>query len=181
MGPMEHLTQTEINAVRRMLEVHAIEEVMLGYARAIDRNDADLMKTIFWEDGFDDHGMYKGTASGWMERARTNRDLITSRYHIVGPAHVLAFEGAQARVETYFHYIGVFPQADGRDKLGELTGRFRDVFEKRDGVWKVLRRVVVFDASSVQPYEPAWTFFNIPEGINRGGVEPLDATYEVDW
>jgi len=178
---VDDLTPAERQSLREILEIHAIQQVMLQYTRAIDRNDADAMATIFWPEGLDNHGMYDGTASGFMERSRTNRDLITSRYHILGPVHVLAFEANQAKVETYFHYVGVFPDPGPEDTIGHLAGRYRDVFEKRAGTWKVLRRLVIFDSATSQPYEPAWDYFAIPEGINRGKTEPFDASYLPAW
>ena len=45
------LSDAEIVDVRRLLEVQAIQEVMLRYARAVDRADAGLMETIFWPEG----------------------------------------------------------------------------------------------------------------------------------
>ena len=47
--------------------------------------------------------------------------------------------------------------------------------------WRVLRRVTIYDWSLATPYQPGWDFFGIPEGINRGTVEPVDATYSAEW
>ena len=178
---MSEFAADEISALREIIEMHAIQEVMLRYTRAADRNDFELMQTIFWPEGTDNHGMYSGDAAGFFVRARKNRDLLTARYHIVGPPRVLAWLGSQARVETYFHYVGAFVQDDGDEVLGVCAGRYRDLFEKRAGEWRVLHRVTVYDWSESRPYEPAWQFFGIPPGINRGTVEPSDATYESSW
>jgi hypothetical protein len=77
--------------------------------------------------------------------------------------------------------------AGANDNLGEVTeatvgfnwGRYHDVFEKRSGEWKVLHRVTLYDVVLAQPYDPAFDFFKIPCGINRGAVEPVDATYQA--
>jgi hypothetical protein len=174
------LTEQEIAAVRHLLDVAAIQEVMLRYTRCADRNDPELMKTIFWEEGSDNHGMYSGTAAGFFERAYRNRDLLTARYHLIGSPRVDLISACQAKVETYFHYVGVFVGETG-ETYGSCGGRYRDVFECRDGEWRVLRRVTIYDWSVATPYRPAWEFFAIPEGINRGTVEPVDATYSAEW
>src|SRR5690606_13122750 len=144
---VEPLLESEIEGMRHLLEVHAIQQVMLRYTRAIDRNDGDAMMGIFWPEGLDYHGMDKGTAAGFMERSRANRASISSRYHLLGPSHVLAIDDAQAKVETYFLYLGVFPVEGDDDTFGHLAGRYRDLFEKREGEWRVLRRLVVFDSA----------------------------------
>lgn len=176
----EPLSDAELVRVRRLLEVEAIQAVMLRYTRCADRNDPALMKTIFWDEGTDNHGIYEGSATGFFERAYRNRDLLSARYHITGPVSVDFVDNCQARVETYFHYVGVFVH-EGGETLGQCAGRYRDLFEKRQGEWRVLRRVTVYDWSTDTPYEPGWDFFQIPLGINRGTVEPHDATYAEEW
>lgn len=176
----DQLTEREIAGLRRLLDVSAIQEVMQRYCRSADRNDPELMKTIFWDEGTDNHGMYSGTAKGFFERAYANRDLLSARYHLIGTPRVEFVDASQAKVETYFHYAGVFV-GDRGETYGTCGGRYRDVFERRDGEWRVLRRVTIYDWSLATPYQPGWDFFGIPEGINRGTVEPADATYSADW
>jgi hypothetical protein len=178
---IDQLTGEEVAALRRLLDASAIQEVMLRYTRAADRNDPELMKTIFWDEGTDDHGMYSGSAKGFFERAYRNRDLLSARYHIIGTPRIVERLGdAQAKVETYFHYVGVFV-GEGDGTIQSCGGRYRDVFERRNGEWRVLRRVTIYDWALAKPYEPGWEVFGIPEGINRGTVEPRDATYSADW
>ena len=176
----DRFTGSEIAALRRLLDVTAIQEVMLRYCRSADRNDPELMKTIFWDEGTDNHGMYSGSAKGFFERAYTNRDLLSARYHLIGTPSVQFVEPSQAKVETYFHYAGVFV-SDSGDTYASCGGRYRDVFECRDGEWRVLRRLTIYDWSLATPYQPGWDFFGIPDGVNRGTVEPVDATYAADW
>ena len=182
-------SDAELANLRRLLEVQAIQEVMLRYARAVDRADADLMDSIFWPEGTDNHGMYSGPVTGFFERARKARnDNDRARHHHMAVPRVLSLEGAQAKVETSFIFTGVYGAGDN-DNLGTVQeatvgfnwGRYRDLFEKRDGEWRVLRRLTIYDVVLARPYEAAFDFFNIPLGSNRGAVEPLDATYEAEW
>jgi SnoaL-like domain len=119
-------------------------------------------------------------AEGFFERAYANRDLLTAPYHLIGTPRVEFVEGSQDKVETHFHYAGVFVGEDG-ETYAACGGRYRDVFECRGGEWRVLRRVTIYDWSLATPYQPGWDFFGIPDGINRGTVEPVDATYSADW
>ncbi|WP_207841644.1 nuclear transport factor 2 family protein [Williamsia soli] len=183
------LSDAELAEVRELLELRAIQEVMLRYGRAVDRADADLMATIFWPEGVDNHGMYDGDAAGFFERALNARDDAgRARHHLIGAPRILSREGDQAKVETYFIFVGVYGAGPNdnlgtveHDTIGFNSGRYRDLFEKRDGSWRVLKRLTVYDYALASAYEPAWDFFKIPPGINRGAIEPRDATYDTDW
>ena len=37
-------------------------DVLTRYCRALDRADAELMRFVYWEDGIDEHGVFKGNA-----------------------------------------------------------------------------------------------------------------------
>jgi len=174
------LTSDEIRGVREMLDVQAIQDVMLRYVRCADRNDQDVMKTIFWEGATDDHGNYRGSAEGFFENAVANVSRSLTRYHILGPVRVDFVGDSQAKAESYFFYVGTY-ERDESVIYGALTGRYRDLFEKRDDEWRVLRRTVVYDTSRAFSYDPAWDFFKIPEGHNRAGFAPHDATYAAQW
>ena len=96
----------------------------------------------------------------------------------------------EAKVETYFHYVGVYvtPKValdgvldDTKEMFANLGGRYRDLFERRNGEWRVLHRLTIYDWSFATPYESGWDFFRIPEGINRGGIRPVDPTFDDDW
>jgi len=37
-------------------------DVLTRYCRALDRADVELMRSVYWEDGMDDHGVFQGNA-----------------------------------------------------------------------------------------------------------------------
>jgi SnoaL-like protein len=76
-------------------------------------------------------------------------DLRTK--HFIG-APVVAFNGHKATVETNAVVVG----ENVRLNLGCSThARFYDQVEKRNGVWKILKRQGVYDFS----------YFNFPQGV----------------
>ena len=139
------------------------------------------MRSVFWEDGTDHHGMHSATGAGFIERADRNRNALAARYHILAPSSVELLSETEANVETYFHYVGVWKGEDDPDVIGALGGRYRDLFQKRNGEWRVLHRVVVYDWSTARSYDSGWDHFKIPLGIYRGTLAPDDATYASDW
>jgi hypothetical protein len=50
-------------SLRELLDREAIRTVLYDYCRAVDRGDAELMKSCYHADGTDDHGFFSG--GGW--------------------------------------------------------------------------------------------------------------------
>ncbi|WP_216870672.1 nuclear transport factor 2 family protein [Modestobacter excelsi] len=175
----DSLSATEVTALRELLDKQAIQDVMTRYARLIDRRDPQLSRTIFWEEGTDDHGLHKGSAEGFLASVLANPRGILTAYHNLGPASVEFVGGHQAKVESYFLYVCTREWNEGL-ALGTLTGRYRDLFEKRNGEWRVLHRTVVYDTSSLTPYEPAWKSFGM-EKARHSAAAPDDPIYEASW
>jgi hypothetical protein len=59
-------------------------------------------------------------------------------------------------------------------------GRYRDLCEKRNGVWKVLRRTCIWDWSDARKLRTDWSLTNVPEMSNWGQRYPDDPIYQ-DW
>ena len=48
--------------VQERKEREAIREVIHRYCQAVDRCDLEMLKSCYWEDGYDDHGFFAGNA-----------------------------------------------------------------------------------------------------------------------
>lgn len=53
-------------------------------------------------------------------------------------------------METYY-FARHLSQRDGKDVVMAATGRYADVFEERDGEWRVLEREVIVDWAEYVP------------------------------
>lgn len=60
------------------------------------------------------------------------------------------------------------------------AGRYRDLCEKRDGVWKILRRTCVWDWIDVREINSDWDIVNVPRVSHWGAFAPDDPIYR-DW
>ena len=59
-------------------------ELVTRVARAIDRCDAELLKTLFHPDATDDHGMFVGTASDFIDWVMPVLATMDRTQHIIG-------------------------------------------------------------------------------------------------
>ena len=49
----------DINAkIQEIIDKDAIRELVASYCRAADRHDNELMRSLYHEDAFDDHGSF---------------------------------------------------------------------------------------------------------------------------
>lgn len=128
-----------------LMDREAIRDCLYRYCRGIDRADEANLRSSYWPDAHDQHGAYSGPASGFIDLAlkvfKTGPRMVHQVSNIL-----IEFTGpGQAAVESYFHALQRGPGASGAVEQVMLAGRYCDVFEKRSGKWRVLKRVVVYD------------------------------------
>lgn len=179
---MSDLSPQEIQSLRIMLDKQAIYDNVVKYCRGLDRFDIDLLKDSYWEDGTDDHGGYIGPAHGFCETAVASKHFYRSVNHHVGNTQIEFVGDNQAKVETYFICVHVFadPDKTGKDVDWFLGGRYRDLYEKREGQWKILRRVCVWDWNQEHPHLSNWSRGPVPAISNYGKFAPEDPIYQ-EW
>lgn len=146
------------------------------YCRGADRHDVALMKSTYWPDSQDDHGGFVGNGQDWADAAYGWQDKIDSCSHHV--TNVLSeIDGHRAKRESMF--ICVVPFKDPKVTMFQ-AGRYRDLCEKRDGVWKILNRTCIWDWVDVRPINPDTDIVNVPRMSHWRAFFPHDPIYE-DW
>lgn len=50
-----------------LLHPQAAYDVLAHHSRALDRADVVLMKTVYWPEGIDNHGVFNGNAAEFAE------------------------------------------------------------------------------------------------------------------
>jgi SnoaL-like domain len=128
----------------------AIAEVLARYCHAVDHLDWDELASVYHGDATDRHGAYTGSVAGFLEWVKPQfTGRFTATMHSIGNA-VIEFEGARA-----FSRCQVRADHLISDELGggifQFWGSYVDVFEQRDGQWKILHRIVVRRFVNVLP------------------------------
>jgi hypothetical protein len=165
-----------------LLAKQAITEVVVRYARAIDRLDEALLRSVFHPDSTHNH-FYQGPSSD-PDRAPSGDDpgdfvrfafnvLSAYRYthHQLGNTLIEFDSDSAARVETYFtafHRMRAQgdPLAPENAQETEMdyfvAGRYLDRFECRDGEWKIAQRTGMTD----------WIRLEAPSSPGTVGIDP---------
>lgn len=139
--------------LQRLADRAEIQDCLCRYARGVDRGDWDLVRSTYHLDAHDQHGEYRGDIDGliaWLDQRFAGVD---NSMHFLGNC-LIEFAGPDhAFVETYFASRRLRPPTEaeraglqaGDQLCREAWGRYADQFERRDGEWRVARRVVVIE------------------------------------
>jgi len=132
-----------------------ISEVLYAAARAADRADQELQASCFHPDGED----YRGVANGpFMLCVDTlGKWAVTQSRHTVSNISIKFLTPDSAQVETYvdaFHFWGTDVKGGGRFEF--IQARYLDRFERRNGQWKIVRRMTIWDECWMEGEKPSW-------------------------
>ncbi len=134
----------------------AIADLIFTYSRAVDRLDADLLRSVYWPDGTDDHGIFAGNAMDYVDWVMAYVGEWISTHHDNSNI-LIELDGDRAFVEC--HWTGWYrmrptggPAGEAGGAVGAIVdtvanGRYLDRFERRHGAWRIAHRVCVSDWS----------------------------------
>lgn len=162
--------------IQELLDKQDLHENLMLYCRAADRMDIEGIRATYWPDSIDDHGGYIGEGPEWADAVSQYRDKIYSCSHHMGNV-LCEIDGNRAKRESMFLCVVTFKDPDVTFYHG---GRYRDLCEKRDGIWKILRRTCIWDWSDVRKAATDWSISGVPELSNWGARYPDDPIYN-DW
>ena len=125
-----------------LLDREAIRDCLHRYCRGIDRADEDALRSAYWPDATDEHGAYRGSATGFIDQALPKLRAGGRCVHAICNMGI-DLRGDGAVVESYFIALQVSAAAATRETF--LAGRYLDQFERREGEWRIAARTVVYD------------------------------------
>jgi ketosteroid isomerase-like protein len=138
------VTATQVEPLRRLLDIHEIQQIVARYGFAVDDRDLDAVKALFAEDGSlrTQNGTAKGTGVDAVG------DYFAGRFAALGPTyhfthdHVIDFDPddpdrATGRVAAHAEVW-----RDGAPMLTAL--RYLDTYVRRAPGWRFLERVQAY-------------------------------------
>ena len=158
----------------RLAEVEArfeITDIVHRFCRAADRSDLEAIPSLFHEGAVDNHGFYEGDVSGLVEWMRErHRNILHASHNVTNVLIEFACSDCalvESRVTVCIRYsaadAAAFAKAAGLAIAGDRPvdmlsfGRYIDIFERRDGDWKIASRTAVPDQTLA---------FEVPDGID---------------
>jgi hypothetical protein len=148
---------SESQALQELLDHHALRKLALRYARAIDRRDGELLRSVYHDDAVDEHGtVFRGSPAEFVAAQPELMDgfAVTSHY-IMNTLYQV--DGDAAQGELYFvAYHRTQENQNAADAAQEIVvgGRYLDHYVRRDGQWKIQRRRLIWDHFTSKPVAP---------------------------
>jgi hypothetical protein len=153
-----------------MLNAYEIERVRRRWVFCRDRGDWDGLSACFHPDATVSISWYCGSASGFIElarRAAAEKKPEERSQHWLGNCHA-EVRGNRAILESDVQIL-TRDLLDGH--LFDCTsfGRFFDLFEKREGAWRIAKWTAVYDKDRLDPVLPEAISPAFFVGLDRSG------------
>ena len=139
--------------LQRLLDERAIRTTLARYCRGADRQDYELLRSVYHPDAVDHHGFYEGDVDGFLDWFRTRHRDVTMSMHILANCLIDFVSASSAVVETSCVTVqrvrGIAADPATVSETRVLC-RYVDVLECRDGrSWLIAERTVVYESAVV--------------------------------
>ena len=143
--------------IQELLDIHAIEQLMVRYADRIDADDPEGAAACYTEDGI---GKYWGTFQGRQEISEVLSVILSmfsaTSHHLSNMK--INIEGDQA---TAMSYVYAFHRMADTDEPLHYWGRWVDRLKKTDEGWLFAEREVV-GVGSIAPEHAQSAITDLP-------------------
>jgi len=139
-------------SVEQLSDLEAIRDVAMRYAHGVDRLDAEWMKSAYWPDATDNHGVFEGNAWEFVDFCMKSHTHWRSTLHC-NYNHQIALDDDSVHASGEIYNVSYLFRAD-TGALDTWFGRYLDQYEKRDGEWRILQRVCVHEGSTTGESKP---------------------------
>lgn len=166
--------------LQELRDREAIREGIHRYCQAVDRCDLEMLKSCYWPDGYDDHGFFAGNAHAFADYVIPCLRAVDSSMHSITNTR-FEFDGDRCATTSQWHVVHRLAHEGGyTDFLHD--GRYLDVWEKRDGEWKILHRVIAGDLDRwvhTLDIQSSMGRANAPIRGSRGADDPGNLFFDI--
>jgi len=126
--------------LQEMLDKQAINEVIQRISRTMDWLDDEGQASCYWPDAVIDFGFFVGRADDFVPFVMEHERKTTKRWHMTSGTS-LKVDGDRAEAESY----GITTGSVGSEINLMFGGRYLDELERRDGEWRISKRMYILD------------------------------------
>jgi hypothetical protein len=157
--------------VTKLLDRQEILDLGVTYCRALDRLDATLLRSVYFDDAEESRGFYEGGPDGFVKFAMNVLKSHEANQHMLGQC-AIDLEGDVAYGELYFQAFHR-TREKGEDRDFWVGGRYIDRYEKRNGIWKIAYRSELHDWVSNRPAAEGYFFITNSKALKgaRGSAD----------
>lgn len=163
----------DADALRGLLDRQEIHDVLMRYARGIDRRDFELVRSCYHPGATDDHGSFKGTVDEFIPWVAGQLERFDTTMHLLGNV-LIELDGDDARVETY---CVAYHRLLGQDTDSIAGLRYVDRFERRSGAWRIADRTIVVEWNRLDDVTAPGFSPEYQRG-RRDGTDPVQRAME---
>lgn len=140
-------------SIEEVIARDSLRRLVTAYSRAADRRDFALLRSLYHDDAFDQHGgMFEGGADGYVEFVKNAIGTYQMTVHYVVN---MSFEIDGDEAEGEIHKIN-YHRTKEPDVYEIITGsRSLDRYARRNGEWRFLSRSITLDWARKQDVDPA--------------------------
>jgi hypothetical protein len=162
--------------VQSLWDHQQIQHKLATYCRGIDRCDAQVLKSAYWPDAYEDHGLFQGKAWDFADFIVPLLKGMRLTIHQISNVFI-ELDGAKANVETYVmaYHLMDDPQKGAVELI--VGGRYLDKFERRAQEWRIADRLFVLDWNQTQPATGDWNSGLVAQLKTRGSHDGNDPSY----
>jgi len=159
-------------ALDRLISESDIRAVLARYCRGVDRCDLETIRSVYHDDGIDDHGIFVGRGWDFAEVVvKSHLDDSVMTQHVIS-SPLIAVTGDVAHVETYCVAYR-WRQKREKELLNSVGGRYVDRFERRAGDWRIAYRIWTRDWGKIDVVTREFP----REGFNNATRDRDDAAF----
>ena len=158
---------TEYAELQALVDREEITDVLMRYCRGIDRLDKALVRSVFHDDAVARYPDYHGNRNGFIDCVWPLLEELWRTQHLVVSVQI-ELDGDMAYSETYClaNHLGPLDPTPGYRYppafLHSGGHRFIDIFERRNGEWRIADRTLVLSWQRIEsgvewiPEKPHW-------------------------
>jgi len=160
--------------LQRLADEAELRALSARYMRGLDRQDPDLVRSVFADDATTHYGSFRGAPDDMADMAMKALSAYQATQHFLGQIN-LTLDGDDATGEVYFQ---AFHQHASEDFDRFICGRYVDRYARRDGRWLMTHRTEVVDWTRTEPTAEHY-FTRRPETV-RGRRDRNDLSYRPE-